>query len=106
ATHSLGDQQTLLVANAVAQSQALLVGRRGDELRRELAQQGSRGAALEAAIAARECPGNRASTTLLLPKLAAHNLGALLALFEHQQSHGLGGNSRCQRVGGHAVSFP
>ena len=84
ATHSLGDQQTLLVANAVAQSQALLVGRRGDELRRELAQQGSRGAALEAAIAARECPGNRASTTLLLPKLDAHNLGALLALYEHR----------------------
>src|SRR5205823_367328 len=84
ASHPLDDQQTLLVANALAQSQALLVGRRGDELRRELAQQGSRGAALEAAIAARECPGNRASTTLLLPKLDAHNLGALLALYEHR----------------------
>jgi glucose-6-phosphate isomerase len=84
ATHPLDDQQTLLVANALAQSQALLVGRHGDELRRELAHQGLSGAALEAAIAARECPGNRASTTLLLPALDAHNLGALLALYEHR----------------------
>ena len=84
ATHPLNDQQTLLVANALAQSQALLVGRRGDDVRRELAPQGLSGTALEAAIAARECPGNRASTTLLLPTLDAYNLGALLVLYAHR----------------------
>src|SRR5207237_7087600 len=63
---------------------ALLVGRRGDDLRNELADQGLTGTALEAAIAARECPGSRASTTLLLPTLDARNLGALLALYEHR----------------------
>jgi glucose-6-phosphate isomerase len=84
AQHPLADQQTLLVANALAQAQALLVGRGAEALRRELGAQGMSGAALDAAVAARECPGNRASTTILLPTLDALNLGALLALYEHR----------------------
>jgi glucose-6-phosphate isomerase len=84
ATHPLADQQTLLVANALAQAQALLAGRGEIALRAELAAQGFAGAELEAAIHARRCPGNRASTTLLLPVLDARNLGALLALYEHR----------------------
>ena len=51
---------------------------------RDATPQGYAGAALDAAVAARECPGDRASTTLLLPTLDAHNLGALLALYEHR----------------------
>ena len=30
------------------------------------------------------CPGNRASTTLLLPELNARRLGQLIALYEHR----------------------
>jgi glucose-6-phosphate isomerase len=84
AAHPLRDQQTLLVANALAQAQALMVGRGDIELRAELSTQGLAGAALDAAVAARRCPGNRASTTLLLPALDARSLGALLALYEHR----------------------
>ena len=84
AQHPLRDQQTLLVANALAQAQALLVGRGETSLRAELTAQGLSGAELEAAIHARRCPGNRASTTLLLPMLDARSLGALLALYEHR----------------------
>ena len=84
AQHPLRDQQTLLVANALAQAQALLVGRGETSLRAELIAQGLSGAELEAAIHARRCPGNRASTTLLLPMLDARSLGALLALYEHR----------------------
>jgi glucose-6-phosphate isomerase len=84
ATHPLRDQQTLLVANALAQAQALLTGRGAETLRAELGGQGLTGQALEEAIHARRCPGNRASTTLLLPVLDARNLGALLALWEHR----------------------
>ncbi len=83
ATHPLGQQQTQLVANALAQAQALLEGRDDDALRQSLAPRLS-GAALDAAIAARRCPGNRASTTLLLPRLDAVELGALLAFYEHR----------------------
>ena len=84
AEQPLANQQTLLVGNALAQAQALLVGRGGDALRREMESAGYAGAALDAAVAARACPGNRPSTMLLLPTLDAHNLGALLALYEHR----------------------
>ena len=79
------DQQTLLVGNALAQAQALLVGR---SRRSGAARAGGRGLRRRPRstllVAARECPGNRASTTLLLPTLDACNLGALLALYEHR----------------------
>ncbi len=84
AAHPLADQQTLLVANALAQALALLAGRGEDELRAELLARGLTGAALDAAVAARVCPGNRASTTILMPELNAYRLGQLLALYEHR----------------------
>jgi glucose-6-phosphate isomerase len=84
AAHPLGDQQTLLVANALAQAQALMEGRGEDALRAEFLAKGLAGAALDAAVAARACPGNRASTTILMPELSAHRLGQLLALYEHR----------------------
>ena len=39
---------------------------------------------LDAAVAARVCPGNRASTMLLMPELSSYRLGQLLALYEHR----------------------
>jgi glucose-6-phosphate isomerase len=84
AQHPLADQQTLLVANALAQAQALLVGRDDASIRAELAPLGLSATELEAAVNARRCPGNRASTTLLLPTVDARTLGALLALYEHR----------------------
>jgi glucose-6-phosphate isomerase len=83
ARHPLDDQQTLLVANALAQAQALLCGRSEAAIRAEIAGTMS-DSELDAAIAARRSPGNRASTMLLLPALDARNLGALLALYEHR----------------------
>ena len=65
-------QQTLLVANALAQAQALLAGRR------------PRSADAATVDESRDCPGDRASTTLLLPRLDARVLGQLLALYEHR----------------------
>ncbi len=84
ASHPRAQQQALLVANAFAQSQALLEGRSAEAVRAELSRQGVAGADLEAAVAARVCPGNRASTTLLLPELNARRLGQLIALYEHR----------------------
>jgi glucose-6-phosphate isomerase len=84
ANHPLANQQTMLVANALAQAQALLVGRSAETIRVELLAKGVAGDALDAAVAARVCPGNRASTTILMPELNAHRLGQLLALYEHR----------------------
>ena len=83
-THPPHEQQVLLVANALAQAQALLQGLSEPALSHRLAEQGLTGAPLHAAVAARACPGDRASTTLLLPTLNAYELGSLLALYEHR----------------------
>jgi glucose-6-phosphate isomerase len=84
ARHDLPGHQRLLLANCIAQSKALMVGKGGDEVRAELAAQGLAGAALEAAVPHRVFPGNRPSNTLLLPELSPHALGALIALYEHK----------------------
>ncbi|HSN19368.1 MAG TPA: glucose-6-phosphate isomerase [Usitatibacter sp.] len=55
----------MLVANACAQSQALMTG-------------------VDAAEPWRACPGERVSTTFVLPQLDAFHLGALLAIYEHK----------------------
>ncbi len=78
------DTLPLLVANALAQAQALLVGRSAETIRTEMLARGTAAADLEAAIAARVCPGNRASTMLLMPELSSYRLGQLLALYEHR----------------------
>jgi len=84
ARHPIGDQERLLVANALAQAQALAAGRTPETVRRELAGSGLEGGSLDAAIAARVCPGNRPSTTILLPQVDPYHLGALIALYEHR----------------------
>jgi glucose-6-phosphate isomerase len=81
---STGDphRHALLVANALAQSQALALGRSPDDVAAELARRGQGDDA--AAAAARACPGDRPSTMILTPALDARTLGALLALYEHR----------------------
>lgn len=72
------------LANCLAQSEALMRGTDDDEIRRGLSAEGLSGAALETAIAQRRCPGDRPSSTLLLPRLDARSLGSLLAAYEHK----------------------
>jgi glucose-6-phosphate isomerase len=84
AIHPLADQQAVLVANALAQAQALMVGKPLATVRAELAAKGLASEAIERDAPHRVCPGDRASTTLLLPELDAYRLGQLLALYEHR----------------------
>jgi glucose-6-phosphate isomerase len=84
AAHPLGDQQSVLVANALAQAQALMVGKPPAAVRAELAGKGLASAAIDALAPHRVCPGDRPSTMLMLPELDARRLGQLLALYEHR----------------------
>ena len=59
------DHHRLLLLNAFAQGAALMEGRHADDPQRSY-------------------PGNRPSTTLLLQRLDARSLGALLAFYEHR----------------------
>jgi len=84
AAHPLADQQLLLVANALAQAQALLAGKPLALVRAELAGSGMDPAAIDRQAPHRVCPGDRPSTTLLLPEVNARRLGQLIALYEHR----------------------
>lgn len=73
-----------LLANALAQSEALMLGRTADETRAHLAAAGLGGQALEALVAHCSFPGNQPSNTLLYACLTPRRLGALVALYEHR----------------------
>ena len=83
-TERLERQQTTLLANGLAQSQALMRGKTAEQALADAPPTASR--ALDAATLARHrsFPGNRPSTTLLLDRLTPRSLGALIALYEHR----------------------
>jgi glucose-6-phosphate isomerase len=78
------DLHRKLLANGVAQSEALMVGRTEADVRAELEGRGLDPAEIDALAPQRTFPGNRPTTTIVLPKVDAYSLGALLALYEHK----------------------
>ncbi len=65
AVHAYPEHHDMLLANALAQAEALMTGNTASEPHRA-------------------CPGNRPSTTLVLPEADAFHLGMLVALYEHK----------------------
>lgn len=80
----LAHQHLLLVANCLAQSEALMKGRSLGEATEIMAKKGLTGAELDRQARHRVFPGNRPSTTLAIPKLTPFTLGQILALYEHR----------------------
>ncbi|MGI9391873.1 MAG: glucose-6-phosphate isomerase [Boseongicola sp.] len=79
----LAHQHRLLVANCLAQSEALMRGRSLGAAR-ELVTEKFEGAELERQARHRVFPGNRPSTTLVYPKLTPFVLGQIVAMYEHR----------------------
>ena len=79
----LAHHHDLLMANCLAQSEALMRGRSLDEARAKVAGQFD-GAELERQAAHRVFAGNRPSTTLVYPTLDPFTLGQIVALYEHR----------------------
>jgi glucose-6-phosphate isomerase len=80
----LAHQHRLLVANCLAQSEALMRGRSLVEARAIMAAKGLTGAELERQARHRVFSGNRPSTTLVYPLLTPFVLGQIIALYEHR----------------------
>ncbi len=72
----LGDHHDLLLANVLAQTEALAFGKTPDEVRAD--------GVPEAQVAARTFEGNRPTNTMFLETLTPHALGSLVALYEHK----------------------
>ncbi|MEO6469530.1 MAG: glucose-6-phosphate isomerase [Acidimicrobiia bacterium] len=76
AAEPLGDHQDLLVANLLAQPEALAFGK----TREEVVADGVETDQVEARVFA----GNHPSTTILMAELTPHTFGQLIALYEHK----------------------
>jgi glucose-6-phosphate isomerase len=72
----IGAQHDLLIANLIAQTEALAFGRTAEEVAAE--------GVLEALVPHRTFPGNHPSNTILAARLDPATLGALIALYEHK----------------------
>ena len=78
------DHQSILLANGLAQSEALMKGKNAEEVRAELVEEGYEGQELEALLPHKVFPGNRPSNTFIFPKLTPEMLGQLVAMYEHK----------------------
>jgi glucose-6-phosphate isomerase len=73
-----------LVANVLAQSEALMLGKTKPEVVAELTAQGLNKEQIKALTPHKLFPGNRPSNTLMYPELTPEILGSLVALYEHK----------------------
>ena len=83
-THEHTDLHTKLLANCLAQSQALMLGKTAAQAATERAPTASPDLDPQVLAQQRSFSGNRPSTTLLLDELTPRALGALIALYEHR----------------------
>ena len=80
----LANHQRMLVANCIAQSEALMRGRGLDEVRSKMMEEGLSHDEIDRLAPHRVFPGNRPSTTLIFDKLTPRRLGQIIALYEHR----------------------
>ncbi len=80
----LGAHHDLLLSNFFAQTEALMRGKTLAEATAELTAQGLGAEAVARLAPHKTFPGNRPTTTLLVPRLTPRTLGALIALYEHK----------------------
>ena len=78
------EHHALLLANCLAQGQALAFGRTPEEARSEMEAEGVAGPAADRLASHRSFPGDRPSTTIAHRRLDARTLGRLIALYEHR----------------------
>jgi glucose-6-phosphate isomerase len=76
AEHEIGDHQDLLVANFLAQTQALAFGKTAEEVAAE-------GVPAEQ-VPHRTFPGNRPTSSIMVERLTPYSLGQLVAMYEHK----------------------
>jgi glucose-6-phosphate isomerase len=74
--HEIGDHQNMLMANFLAQTEALAMGKTRDEVEAE--------GVPSAQVPHRTFPGNRPTNTILADELTPYTLGQLVAMYEHK----------------------
>ena len=84
-THNpVGQHHAMLLAHFFAQTEALMQGQTGDEVRDALLHAGVHGASLAHLMPHKICDGNRPTNSILVSQLTPRTLGQLVALYEHK----------------------
>uniref|UniRef100_A0A3B3X6Z6 Glucose-6-phosphate isomerase n=1 Tax=Poecilia mexicana TaxID=48701 RepID=A0A3B3X6Z6_9TELE len=74
----------ILLANFLAQTEALMKGKTTEEARKELEASSLSGEALEKILPHKVFQGNRPTNSIIFKKLTPYTLGALIAMYEHK----------------------
>ena len=82
--NEIGDHHEILLANVLAQGEALMKGKSLKEAAEELKKAGKSKEEIDFLKKFKSFSGNRPSNTLLLKKVDPYTLGALIALYEHK----------------------
>ncbi len=82
--NSVGDHHEKLLANFLAQPEALMRGKRLEDVIAELSASGMSDDEIEKMAAHKRFPGNRPTNSILMETLTPATLGALIALYEHK----------------------
>jgi glucose-6-phosphate isomerase len=82
--HPRAEHHDVLVANCLAQTEALMLGRSEDEARALLRAEGRSAEDIERLAPHMAFEGSRPTTTLMLDTLDPRRLGQLIALYEHK----------------------
>ncbi|WPL15432.1 Glucose-6-phosphate isomerase [Thiorhodovibrio winogradskyi] len=80
----LGDHHAKLIANCLAQTEALMRGRTAEEALEGMLAAGMPRAEAERLAPHRQFDGNRPTNTLFVEEVTPRTLGALIALYEHK----------------------
>ena len=81
---AMEDHHEKLVANALAQTEALMVGKTIAEATEELRESGMSDDEVARLAPHKVFPGDRPTNTFIYPRLTPHVLGQLIALYEHK----------------------
>lgn len=78
------EHHNILIANFLAQTQAMMLGKTKEQARAELEKQGMSGETLENLLPHKVFEGNRPTTSIMFDQLTPNTLGKLIALYEHK----------------------
>ncbi|ROJ29163.1 Glucose-6-phosphate isomerase [Anabarilius grahami] len=74
----------ILVANFLAQTEALMKGKKTEEAKKELEAGGLSGEKLEKILPHKVFQGNKPTNSIIFKKLSPYTLGVLIAMYEHK----------------------
>ncbi|MFT4736915.1 MAG: glucose-6-phosphate isomerase [Cyclobacteriaceae bacterium] len=83
-SHTYQDHHDKLIANFIAQTEALMTGKKAEVVKEELLKAGKSEAEIEQLLPHKVFQGNRPTTSILIESLTPKSLGRLIAMYEHK----------------------